>query len=845
MAKALAAEGAELRMLVRKSSNLANIEGIPGDTHQGDLAEPDSIRSALDGCDAVVHVAADYLAHFSVVVASAAPQAVTSILEDGRRIEVFYRPLPDGGWLETHHDVTRFHREGEAAKDRITLQTLIDWVPDYLWVKDADSQFLVANNAAAIGHGRKTSRDMIGLTDFDLHSPGKALGFREGEIEIMRSGKPQIDQEEAIVDPAGTTKWVSTTKVPLRHKDGGVFGLVGVSRDVTARRLANALREGQAQTLELIARGAPLTKVFDRLVRLIESQLTDVICSILLLDEDGRHLHVSAAPSLPDAYRRAIDGFEIGPQAGSCGTAAYRCEPVIVVDTATDPLWRNYHEYAAAFSLRSCWSTPILSNRGAVLGVFGMYARTVREPMEAERSLIEVATRLASIAIERKLAEDRIQFMATHDALTGLPNRVLLRDRLAQAILSADRCDRCATIAFVDLDNFKVINDTLGHNAGDELLKVVAKRMVACVRASDTIARLGGDEFVILFWDQAKGYDQASETLRRMQTAFAAPIVVNGHALRMTASIGVATFPNDGKDVDALLANADAAMYRAKELGRDCVHRYSPDLNEKVSEKFRLREDLNHALARGEFALLYQPQVNLSANRVFAVEALIRWRHPALGVLSPDRFIPLAEETGLIEPIGEWVLNEACRQNRAWQDHGLPPIAVAVNVSALQFREKRFTAIVAAALRDNGLEPKFLELELTESLIMQDVDRAIATMKELQSLGVRLSIDDFGTGYSSLSALKTFPVTRLKIDKSFICHLPHDAHDKAVATAVISLGQKLNLNVIAEGVETADQVAFLRENQCEEMQGYHFSKPVVASEIERILRASPNSALPE
>jgi EAL domain-containing protein (putative c-di-GMP-specific phosphodiesterase class I) len=214
-------------------------------------------------------------------------------------------------------------------------------------------------------------------------------------------------------------------------------------------------------------------------------------------------------------------------------------------------------------------------------------------------------------------------------------------------------------------------------------------------------------------------------------------------------------------------------------------------------------------------------------------------------MLFPDRFIPLAEETGLIEPIGEWVLNEACRQNKAWQDRGLPTIAVAVNVSALQFREKRFTAIVAAALRDNGLEPKFLELELTESLIMQDVDRAIATMKELQSLGVRLSIDDFGTGYSSLSALKTFPVTRLKIDKSFICHLPHDAHDKAVATAVISLGQKLNLNVIAEGVETADQVAFLRENQCEEMQGYHFSKPVVASEIERILKASPNFALPE
>ena len=261
---------------------------------------------------------------------------------------------------------------------------------------------------------------------------------------------------------------------------------------MTARRLANALREGQAQTLELIARGAPLAKVFDRLVRLIESQLTDVICSILLLGEDGRHLHVSSAPNLPDAYCKAIDSFEIGSEAGSCGTAAYRREAVIVADIAADPLWRNHRDYAIAASLRSCWSTPILSSCGEVLGVFGMYSQSVREPMEAERSLIEVATRIAGIAIERKLAEDRIQFMATHDALTGLPNRVLLRDRLAQAILSADRHDRCATIAFVDLDNFKVINDTLGHNAGDELLKVVAKRMVACVRASDTIARLEG-----------------------------------------------------------------------------------------------------------------------------------------------------------------------------------------------------------------------------------------------------------------------------------------------------------------------------------------------------------------
>jgi EAL domain-containing protein (putative c-di-GMP-specific phosphodiesterase class I) len=323
----------------------------------------------------------------------------------------------------------------------------------------------------------------------------------------------------------------------------------------------------------------------------------------------------------------------------------------------------------------------------------------------------------------------------------------------------------------------------------------------------------------------------------------AEPVIIGGHALRVTASIGVAAFPDDGKDVDKLLANADAAMYRAKETGRDRIQLYSSGLNEEVKEKFKLREDLENALARGEFALLYQPQVNLRSGRVFAVEALIRWNHPALGVLPPARFIPLAEETGLIAPIGEWVLNEACRQNKAWQEEGLPPIAVAVNVSALQFREKRFAAIVAAALRDHGLEPKYLELELTESFIMRDVDRAVATMKELKVLGVRLAIDDFGIGYSSLNALKIFPIARLKIDKSFIDHLPHDANDRAVVTAAISLGRKLNLKVLAEGVETLEQVAFLRQHHCEEIQGYHFSRPVVASEIGAILKVRAQGAL--
>jgi diguanylate cyclase (GGDEF)-like protein len=678
---------------------------------------------------------------------------------------------------------------------------------------------------------------LCGLSDFDLHVSEIAQQFFDIEQNVIRTGRPMIDMEETIVDRAGVKKWFSTTKVPLRNDHNQVVGLVGIARDVTARRQADILRHGQAQILEMIATNTRLEDVLDRLVRLIESQLTGIFGSILLLDADGVHLHHGAAPSLPSAYTKAIDGVSIGPMVGSCGSAAYRREAVVVADIANDPLWADYRELAGAHGLRSCWSTPVLSHRGAVLGTFAMYSKEVREPGAAETRLVEVATRIAGIAIERKLAEDRIHFMANHDALTGLPNRTLLKDRLTQAMWHAQRYDCWVTVVFIDLDNFKFVNDSLGHNAGDELLKIVAHRMAHRVSASDTVVRLGGDEFVILLLDQPRSVDIITATLQKIRAAIAEPIHIAGHDLQVTCSIGLANYPNDGTDADMLLANADAAMYRAKEIGRDNFQFYTPELNVKVHEKFLLQEELRNAIARSEFALVYQPQVDLRTGRIFAVEALIRWLHPTLGVTSPGKFIPLAEETGLIVPIGDWVLHEACRQNKAWQDAGLPPMAVCVNVSARQFKEKDWVGHVAGALRETGLEARYLELELTESLIMQDVEQAIATMKELQILGVQLSIDDFGTGYSSLAALKRFPVARLKIDKSFIDDIPDDENDKAVAGAVILLGQKLNLRVIAEGVETEAQAAFLRENNCDEMQGYYFSGPLSAPDIEKLLQA--------
>jgi diguanylate cyclase (GGDEF)-like protein/PAS domain S-box-containing protein len=727
---------------------------------------------------------------------------------------------------------------GQRADERISLQVLIDQVPDFLFVKDLESRFVIANGAIGGGYGRARPDDLLGLTDFDLHPPDVAQRFFDIEQTIMRTGKSMIDMQEVIVSPAGTKKWLSTTKVPLHNDQHRIVGLVGIGRDITARKQADDFRNGQAQILEMIATNARLEDVLDHLMHLVESQSVGIYGSILLLDEPGANLTHGAAPSLPKAYVAAIDGLRIGPKVGSCGTAAYRREVVIVSDIANDPLWEDYRELAAEHGLRSCWSTPIMSHQRTVLGTFAMYSREVREPSVADHALIETARRLAAIAIERKRAEQRIQFMANHDALTGLPNRTLLRDRLAQAVLYAARYERWVTVAFIDLDNFKFVNDSLGHNTGDALLKIISNRMVGCVRSTDTVVRLGGDEFVVLLVDQPKNEDLISVTLQKIRAAIGAPIHIHEHDFAVTCSIGLANYPKDGADADTLLANADAAMYRAKEIGRDNFQFYTPELNTKVHEKFVLQKELRTAILRSEFVIHYQPQVDLRTGRVFAVEALVRWAHPTRGLLSPLKFIPMAEETGLIVPIGEWTLRTACRQNKAWQEAGLAHINVCVNVSARQFKEKNWVSRVAGALRESRLEAKYLELELTETLIMQDVDQAIATMKELQTLGVQLSIDDFGTGYSSLAALKRFPVGRLKIDKSFIEDILRDESSNAVAKAIISLGQNLHLRVIAEGVETKDQVAFLRENHCDEMQGYFFSKPIPAAEIETLLAGS-------
>ena len=437
---------------------------------------------------------------------------------------------------------------------------------------------------------------------------------------------------------------------------------------------------------------------------------------------------------------------------------------------------------------------------------------------------------------EQKQAEERARHLAHHDILTGLPNRLALLIRLAQTLPEARRRGWNVGLMFIDLDRFKIINDTLGHSIGDDLLREVASRLAGTVRESDMVARLGGDEFVIVLPDISSA-PAAANIASKIITALSHPIQVDKHQLHTSPSIGISIFPADGPDGDTILRNADTAMYHAKAAGRNNYQFYAEEMNRAANERLNLENKLRHAVSHHEFALAFQPQFDAVSRRPTGVEALIRWHHPEEGVISPDRFIPVAEETGLIVPIGDWVLNEACREMKSWIDAGLPPLRVAVNLSARQLRRRDFCETVAGALAHSGLPPELLELEITESAVMENPQEAIRILSALHRMGVSLAIDDFGTGYSSLAYLKLFPIDHLKIDRSFVRDIETDLNDRSIAMGTIALAHSLGLNVIAEGVETEDQLEILRTNGCNEIQGYLLSRPLNSATAFSFLRA--------
>lgn len=446
-----------------------------------------------------------------------------------------------------------------------------------------------------------------------------------------------------------------------------------------------------------------------------------------------------------------------------------------------------------------------------------------------------LAAKLVHEIQERKAAEERLSYLAHHDSLTGLPNRVLLYDRLRQAIIDATRHGRVAAVMYLDLDNFKDINDTLGHEAGDLLLKEVATRLTSCVRSGDTVSHVGGDEFCCILTDIAHSGD-VNRVAEKILERFSSPCPIADRELFINVSVGITLYPLDARTPQDLLKNADIAMYRAKKHGGGNYQYYSADLSVVAAERLALQTALRHAVANGELQLQYQPQVELRNGRMIGVEALLRWHHPDRGWISPAQFVPLAEDCGLILPIGEWVLTEACRQTRKWHDAGYTGLRVAVNLSGRQFRQAGFAGKVARTLADTGLSPQLLEIELTESLLMSDIDGMTETLEHLHELGIGISIDDFGTGYSSLSYLKRFPISVLKIDRSFVEHLTVDSDDAAIVTTIVNMARGLGLKVIAEGVETKDQLAFLRSLDCDIMQGNYFSPPLPAAGLTLLLQ---------
>jgi diguanylate cyclase (GGDEF)-like protein/PAS domain S-box-containing protein len=439
---------------------------------------------------------------------------------------------------------------------------------------------------------------------------------------------------------------------------------------------------------------------------------------------------------------------------------------------------------------------------------------------------------------DRRRAEERVEFQAYHDMLTGLPNRLLLRDRLSVAMAHAQRRRQHLALMFLDLDHFKLINDTLGHSAGDRLLQDLAQRLSGCVRQDDTVARVGGDEFTLLFPGLGRGLD-AVRMAQKILKSIAQPFFLDGQELHVTASVGIAIYPEDGKDAEGLMSNADGAMYRAKDLGRNNYQLWTPGMNSRALERMALEGRLRRALDRNEFVVHYQPIIDLATGAIVGMEALLRWQHPERGLVGPDTFIPVAEDSRLIIPIGEWVLGEACRQLRRWHDEGFTRLRIAVNLSARQFQQQDLAKTVEAALLACDLPPQSLELEITESVAMHSAEWTAGVLRALQRMGVRISIDDFGTGQSSLSYLKHFPLTTLKIDRAFVKDIRVNPDGEAIVNAVIALAHILKLRVVAEGVETAEQIAFLREVGCEEIQGYIHSRPLPPDQLRGIMEAGP------
>jgi len=588
----------------------------------------------------------------------------------------------------------------------------------------------------------------------------------------------------------GELYWVDSTIVPLKNILGKIDSYLSVRVDITKRKQQEAmLRERLKETVCL----------YEIRRSMLPTTTIDCICQQIITE-------LTRAMQFPEL---AIVKIEVNDK----------------IYTSTNYITDLVH---------GIHSDIIINGDDLSSGRLQVFYQEAKPFLIEEQDILNLITEDLGKWLGRIRAEKQVNHMATHDILTGLPNRVLLQDRITQALERNRRNQSQIAVIFIDLDHFKIVNDSLGHDVGDTLLKEIAIRLQACVRSEDTVSRQGGDEFIIVL-DTVSSTMDVSTVAHNILSAIATPYHINEKEVHIGASIGIAIYPEDGDNVETLLKNSDIAMYHAKEIERNSYQFFTPAMNQQVKERYALGIDLRHALDRDELRLLYQPIIRMPDNKITGMEVLLRWEHPELGLIQPDKFIPLAEETGLIIPMGEWVLKTACSQIKTWLKHGYEVPRLAINLSLRQFRHKNLPFVISSIVKENKIEPQFLSIEITESMLAQNVDQAINILHLLNEQGMEISLDDFGTGYSSLSYLKRFPITTLKIDRSFVRDIVTDSNDAAIVTAIIAMADSLNMRVVAEGIETEEQLNFLTKKGCRYYQGYYFSKPVSASEITRVL----------
>ncbi|ENO88314.1 sensor domain-containing protein [Thauera linaloolentis] len=759
-------------------------------------------------------------------------------------LEATYVPVIDAQGrvrqiLKVATDVTeRLRQEQDQQEHLLRLSLVADASHAAVIISDAASAIVYVNAGFSRLLGWRQD-EAIGASPILLLAPHQEAAFIEAYRAELRAGR-SIEREEIVIGKDGQRYWAKVISNPVMDAGGRWQYTVTMLTDITSSKLHQVL---QHRALDAMAREQPLSEVLDIICQEVERIAPELTASILEVDEQGR-LHPLASPSLPAHYTEALDGVEIGPRAGSCGTAAWRNEAVWVQDIAHDPLWDGYRDLVLSLGFTGCWSTPIRNSRGEVIGTFAFYLRQAASPSSAHfhQRLVDACTHLCTLALEREHSRQRIRELAFYDGLTGMPNRSLLYARADQEIATCSRLHKSMAVLFIDLDRFKQVNDSLGHPAGDELLRHVAAHLQQQLRGTDFAGRLSGDEFVILL--PGCSADEAAGAVERIQHVLAGPVSIAGTTVSVSASIGIAMFPSDGRDIETLLHRADMAMYQAKSCGRNESRFFSSEMNQLAQERLRLENALREALQDNQLHLHYQPQIDLASGRLYGVEALARWTHPEFGVIPPVRFIPLAEECGLIGDLGRWVLREACRQLAAWRAAGLSVPAVSVNLSPTSFHNLDLPGMISDTLARNALDSADLTVELTESVLLDTHPSTMKTLTEVHARGVRLSMDDFGTGYSSLSYLRRLPVSELKLDRSFVADLEHDEAARALSGAILGIGKSLHLTVVAEGVETPTQNEMLREQGYPVAQGYLFSQPLPPDEFARWLGTAVEDGAP-